>query len=569
MSAVETLRLQLERFELLLSVSRALASERDRDRLLERILLEAKRISCADGGTLYLRTEDDQLRFAIVRNDTLGMAFGGSAPAPDGLRSVPLFLRDGRPNDHNVASYAVHARRSVRIDDAYDARGFDFSGAKRMDAETGYRSKSFLTVPLIDSQGFVIGVLQLINAIDPETGEVASFLEDDQSILEALAAQAGVALENRILLDGQKALLESVIQMIAAAIDSKSPYTGGHCERVPELALGLVEAACEEKTGPFASFELDEEGWYELRIAAWLHDCGKVVTPVHVMDKATKLETIYDRIELIHARMSLRAKELEAEALRRAARGECTLEEAEAEVHRLRLAVLEDFRFLKQANVGAEFLDEQARAKIRAIAEPTVTLLEGLSPLITEDEVENLSISRGTLTEDERLVINGHMVDTIRMLESLPFPRSLRRVPEYAGGHHERMDGTGYPKGLYAGDMSIPARAMAIADVFEALTAQDRPYKKGKSLSETMRIMGFMKADNHLDPDLFDLFVRSGVYREYAERMLPPELIDDVDEEKLLAISPKPFTLPPKEERDTRWHDFLEAYRPFARRRRR
>jgi HD-GYP domain-containing protein (c-di-GMP phosphodiesterase class II) len=546
-------------------VSRALASERDRDRLLERILLEAKRITRADGGTLYLRTEDDQLRFAILRNDTLDIAFGGSAPAPEAFPSIPLFLPDGRPNVHNVATYAVHAQASVRVDDAYDARGFDFAGAKRMDAETGYRSKSFLTVPLTDSQGFVTGVLQVINAIEPESGEVLSFLEDDQAILEALAAQAGVALENQTLLDGQKALLESVIQMIASAIDSKSPYTGGHCERVPELALGLVKAACDETSGPFSEFQLDEEGWYELRIAAWLHDCGKVVTPVHVMDKATKLETICDRIELVHARFSLRAKELEAEALRRAARGECSLEEAEAEAEALRRALLEDFRSLKQANVGAEFLGDAARAEIESLTRPTVELLEGTSPLVTQDEAKNLSISRGTLTEDERLIINGHMVDTIRMLESLPFPRSLRRVPEYAGGHHERMDGTGYPKGIYAGDMSIPARAMAIADVFEALTAQDRPYKKGKSLSETMKIMGFMKADNHLDPELFDLFVRSGVYRAYAERMLPPELIDEVDEEKLLAIRPKPFELPPKSDRDRRWRDFLEEYRPLSR----
>lgn len=567
MNAVETLRIQLERFELLLSVSRALASERDRDRLLERILLEAKRISRADGGTLYLRTDDDQLRFAILRNDTLGIAFGGSAPPPEGFTSIPLFLPDGRPNLHNVATYAVHARRGVRIDDAYHAEGFDFTGAKRMDAETGYRSTSFATVPLIDSQGYVIGVLQLINAVDPETKAVLPFREDDQVILEALAAQAGVALENQLLLDGQKRLLESVIQMLASAIDSKSPYTGGHCERVPELVLSLVRAACEDDSGPFADFQLDDEGWYELRIAAWLHDCGKVVTPVHVMDKATKLETIFDRLELVHTRLSLRAAEIEAEAYKRAARGECTLEEAEAEAMRQRLALLEDYRFLEKANVGTEFLGEEAKAKIASFTAPKVKLLDGERTLLTEDEARNLSISRGTLTDEERLIINGHMVETIRMLEALPFPRGLRRVPEYAGGHHERMDGKGYPRGIYAGDMSIPARAMAIADVFEALTAQDRPYKKGKTLSETMRIMGSMKADNHLDPDLFDLFVRSGVYKQYAERMLPPELIDEVDEAALLAIRPKPFELPPKEVRDQRWRDFLEEYRQLLRRR--
>ena len=183
-------------------------------------------------------------------------------------------------------------------------------------------------------------------------------------------------------------------------------------------------------------------------------------------------------------------------------------------------------------------------------------------PLLSADEVKNLTISRGTLTQEERVVINGHMVQTINMLEALPFPRNLQRVPEYAAGHHEKMDGTGYPRGLFAGDMSVPARIMAIADVFEALTAQDRPYKSAKKLSETMRIMGFMKRDNHLDPYLFDLFVLSGVYREYAKRYLPPALVDDVDEAFLLAIAPKGYIVPEPELRQQRSKKFLPEYRP-------
>lgn len=564
MRAADDLISRLEHFELVLSLSRALASEKDRDRLLERIIFEAKRICRAEGGTLYLRTEDDELRFAIVVNDVLGIDFKSEEELPADFKPIPLSVRSA-PNERNVATYVVHAGKSVTIDDVYHAEGFDFSGAKSMDAATGYRTRSCLAIPLIDSQGYVLGVIQLINARDPESDRVIPFRESDRAVVEALAAQAGIALENQLLVDGQKALLESVIQMIAAAIDSKSPYTGGHCERVPELVLELVEAVCEDKSPPFADFELDEEGWYELRIAAWLHDCGKVVTPIHIMDKATKLETIYDRIGLVRTRLALHAKTLEASAYRLAALGEITLQEAERRARDERERLLEIQLFLETANIGSEHLDEGARMRILALAEEAVDIFGDETPLLTDDELKNLTIERGTLTEEERLIVNGHMVDTVRMLESLPFPRNLRRVPEYAAGHHERMDGRGYPRGIFAGDMSIPARAMAIADVFEALTAQDRPYKKGKTLSETMRIMGAMKVNNHLDPDLLNLFIRSGVYRRYAERCLPPELIDEVDEEAILRLEPKPFTLPPEDVRSARWSGFLEEYEALLR----
>src|SRR5690554_2216006 len=261
----------LEHFELVLSLARALASEKDRDRLLERIISEAKRICNAEGGTLYLRTEDDALRFVIVVNDVLGIELKREEELPPDFRAIPLYV-DGVPNERNVATYVVHSAESVAIDDVYNAEGFDFSGAKAMDASTGYRTRSCLAIPLIDSQGYVLGVIQLINAREPDGSEAIPFRESDRAVVEALAAQAGIALENQFLLDGQKALLESVIQMIATAIDSKSPYTGGHCERVPELVLELVEEVCKDNSPAFADFHLDEEGWYELRIAAWLHD---------------------------------------------------------------------------------------------------------------------------------------------------------------------------------------------------------------------------------------------------------------------------------------------------------
>ncbi|MCP4502258.1 MAG: GAF domain-containing protein [Deltaproteobacteria bacterium] len=554
----------LARYQRLLDVGLALGSEKNQDRLMERILVEAKEMCKADGGTLYLRTDDDKLSFSIMRTDSLNIQLGGTTGQAIHLPSVPLFNDDGEPNRKNVASYCVHLIQSVNIEDAYNARGFDFSGTRRFDEKNHYRSKSFLTIPMTNQDGRVIGVLQLLNAKN-ENGDVVPFSPDLQEMVEALASQAAVALDNQLLADGQRKLMEAFIKLIAAAIDDKSPYTGGHCRRVPLLTLMLAEAARDDVNGPFKVFQLEDDERYELKIAAWLHDCGKIITPTHVMDKATKLEAIYDRIHDVKARI---------EILRQDARILCLQTQldggergAAEKVRDATIAELdENWLFLETANIGGEFMSDEEKARVRTI-EQTQVCIDGIEgPLLDEDEAANLCISRGTLNDEERIIINGHMVQTIRMLESLPFPRSLQNVPEIAGGHHEKMDGTGYPKGVFAGDMSVLARTMAIADVFEALTAQDRPYKKGKPLSEAMRIMGFMKKDNHLDADLFNLFVTSGVYRKYATDYLPVELIDDVDEAALLAIEPKPFVSPERHKRDERKRDFLDEYRTLVRR---
>jgi HD-GYP domain-containing protein (c-di-GMP phosphodiesterase class II) len=565
----ETTRERLRRATLLHRTGLALSSERNRDRLLETILVEAQGVCHADGGTLYLRNERDELCFAILRNDSLGLRLGGTTGKAVDLPPIPTVdAKSGQPNHANVASFAANVKQSVNIRDAYDAPGFDFTGTRAFDQHHRYRSQSFLTIPLQNNEGLVLGVLQLINARRSATNEVLPFRHEDQLIVEAFASQAGIAIDNRNLLDGQRELLESFIMMIAGAIDAKSPYTGGHCERVPVLTEMLTRSLCEATSGPFAGFSLNEEEWYELRIAAWLHDCGKVVTPTHLMDKATKLERIYDRVQAVRTRFELLARDARI-AFLEAADGRPAEERALLEsAHRAHLAELEaELALIERSNVGGEFLSPDEQATIRSIGARTYSERGRRVPLLSSDEVENLCISRGTLTREERIIINGHMVQTVRMLEAMPFPRHLRRVPEYAGGHHERMDGRGYPKGLFAGDMSIPARVLAIADVFEALTATDRPYKAGKKLSETMRIMANMKRENHLDPDLLDHFVKSGVYRKYAERYLSPELIDGVDETALLETRPKPFELLPEEQRRARFLDFLPEYRPTGQRR--
>ncbi len=557
---------KLRRLELLLRVGVALSAETDTNRLLETILLEAKELTRADGGTLYLRQDEDSLHFAIMRTDSLGIAIGGTTGRPSTLPPIPLRDPDtGAPNNRHIASYAALRKQSVNIPNAYDTTRFDFSGTKAFDNRNGYRSVSFLTIPMLDANGRVAGVLQLINSRDAKTGEVVPFDDLDQQTVEVLASQAGVSLQNKLLRDAQRDLLESFIKMIASAIDAKSDYTGGHCERVPVIAEMLTRAACDVKTGPFADFSLSELEWYELHIACWLHDCGKVVTPVHVMDKSKKLETINDRIDTVRARFEVLLRDARLRAYDREKAGEdaaTVTSELEEETAALR----DDLAFLEKTNFGGEFLPREGQERIKRIAERSLEMGGERVPLLTAEEVQNLSISRGTLTEKERLVINAHMVHTVNILNALPFPPQLRRVPEYATGHHEKMDGSGYPRGLYAGDMSVPARIMAVADVFEALTAMDRPYKQPKKLSEVMFIMGKMKEQHHLDPEVFDLFITSGVYRKYAQANLPPELVDSVDEQKLLAIKPPSLNLPPEHERKLRMKSVLPEYREWERR---
>jgi len=526
------------RFEQLNEIGAALSHERDIDKLLENILLAAKAITHADGGTLYRVTEDGlSLRFEIVRNDSLGIAMGGTSGNPIPFPPLPLRTDSGEENNSMVAAYAAIHQETVNIADAYEAAGFDFSGTRKFDERTGYRSQSFLTVPMKNHENAVIGVLQLINSIDRESGQVVPFPAADQRLAESLASQAAIALTNRQLISQLEKLFESFIQLINVAIDEKSPYTGGHCERVPVLTMMLAEAVNETKAGPLADFSMSDKDRYELKIAGLLHDCGKVTTPVHVVDKSTKLQTLYDRIHLVDTRFEVLKRDAEIAMLRaqlalrpqQNAPAETKLEEdlrAQIRQHD------EDRAFLRHANIGGEAMTVADQERVMQIGTgDTWVSVDGTQQnFLTADELENLMIRAGTLTQPERETINYHIVATIKMLEQLPWPKHLTKVPEYAGGHHERMDGKGYPKGLTRNEMSVQARVMGIADIFEALTARDRPYKRGKTLSESLEILGKFKLNGHIDPDLFDVFVQQKVYLKYAEKFLDPEQIDEVDE---------------------------------------
>ncbi len=560
----------------------SMAAEQSSDKLMEMVLLGAKDMTNADGCSLYVINKDDKLEFKIFRNDSLGIGFGGTMGDKKAFQDIPLYREDGSQNESNVVSYAVHAEKTINVDDVEMSEQFDFTGPRSFDVAANYKTKSILTVPLKPRGGSVIGALQIVNARDKNTGQFIAFSTEVQPFVEALAAQAATSLYNRHLLEAQENLMDALILLIAEAIDSKSPYTGGHCERVPVLAMKLAEKASKESAGSYADFSFKtHDEWREFEIGAWLHDCGKIVTPEYVVDKASKLETIYNRIHEIRTRFEVLLRDARIDSLQAIVEGD-DRDDAEARYETRKQALVDDFSFVAECNIGGEFMGDDDIARLKQIAEtvwqrnfdiklglaheealrfsdaPDAPCPEKLlddkpyhiiprtrhddtkmaergfkidipDDLYNQGEVYNLSIRRGTLTAEERYKINEHIVQSIIMLEQLPLPRHLQRVPEYAGTHHETMIGTGYPRKLTADELSIPARIMAIADIFEALTASDRPYKKSKTLSEAIKILSFFKKDQHIDGDLFDLFLTSGIYKEYAEMFLKPEQIDEVD----------------------------------------
>ena len=522
------------------AIGLALSKEKDMEKLLEMILLEAKRISNADGGTLYMMTDNQRLKFSIMITDSLNIHMGGTSGKEIPFYPVKLYMDDGKPNKTMIAANAGLTGDTINIPDAYKAKGFDFSGTKAFDEKTGYLSKSFLTVPLKNHEDEIIGVLQLLNAQDIKTKKVIPFSDNVQKSVEALSSQAAVAITNKNLIKDLEVLFESFIKLIASAIDAKSPYTGGHCSRVPEITMMLAESVNDINDGPFAGIQFTDKEMYELKIAAWLHDCGKVATPEAVVDKGTKLETIYDRIHTVATRFEVLKRDEEIKYLKKQLKiqkddslVENQKKDALKKARTLYLKRIkqqdDDKAFIEESNVGGEFMSQDRKDRVNKIASYRWKDNGSLKPFFSEDEIYNLCISRGTLTPEERKIINDHIVVTIDMLEQLPYPKHLRNVPEFAGGHHEKLDGTGYPKGLNHSEMSVQAKIMAIADIFEALTARDRPYKKGKTLSQAMRILGFMKNDAHIDTELFEVFVKEKIYLKYAEEFLDPEQIDEVE----------------------------------------
>jgi HD-GYP domain-containing protein (c-di-GMP phosphodiesterase class II) len=513
----------------LTDIGTALSSEKNHARLLELILMKAKELTHSDGGTLYINKEDKHLHFEIVSTESLNIHFGGSTGQPIPFEPLPLYNEMGGPNLHMVSTWAVHNNKAIKIDDAYEVEQFDFSGTIAFDKLTGYRSQSFLTVPMTNHLNEVIGVLQLINARDRKANQVIKFSALDQQVVESLASQAAVIMTNRSLINAQKALFDALIKLIADSIDEKSPYTAGHCRRVPVITRLLADAVCNITKGPLKDFKMTDEEKYELDVAAWLHDCGKITTPVQVVDKATKLEAIVDRINWVDTRFEILRRDAMLQALYRQGLDPTKLSD-DQELQDMLNALKEERAYLHLCNQGAEQISADEIARIEEISNRHWHTFAGeQAHLLNEEEVDNLKIGRGTLSKSDRDIINHHVSVTIKLLESLPYPKGLQRVPLIAGCHHEKVNGTGYPRGLTRDEMPIEARILAIADVFEALTASDRPYKKAIPLSQALRILGQMKLEGHIDPDLFDVFMHSKSYLAYAKNYLDKELIDEFD----------------------------------------
>ncbi len=524
----EFLEKQIDQIRRLNQIGTALSAEKNLDKLLEMIVDEARKFTNADGGTLYIMSDDEEeLHFAIVQNTSLNVRMGGTGGKIT-WPSVRLKNLDGKSNHANVSAYAAITGQVVNISDVYHAEGFNFEGTRRFDAETGYRSKSMLVVPMRNHENDIIGVLQLLNAqIEGET-EVISFSIENQKMTESLASQAAVAISNSRLIHDLENLLESFIRTIATAIDEKSPYTGGHVRRVSELTMAIADKINRSAEGPYGGISFDEDELKELRISAWLHDVGKITTPEYVVDKGKKLETIYNRMEALKERFEILRRDSEIEKLKNGntKRNRNGVEKTIDTAAKEEMDLDADYEFLTDINTGTKLMDEKMLDRLKNIAGRKWNLGGDLLNLLSDDEVYNLSIPIGTLTDKEKEIIKNHVTVTHKMLCQLPFPKKLRHVSYYASSHHERMDGAGYPFGLRGNEIPLQARIIALADVFDALTAKDRPYKKEKTLSEAIKIMGYMVKDNHIDKDLFELFIKERIHLDYARKELTPNQID-------------------------------------------
>ena len=499
----------------------ALSCIKDINRLLEMIVLEARVMSNADAGTLYITDKENKhLNFKIMQNDTMNVRMGGTSGVEIDLPSVPLY-RDGKPNHSNVSSHVAVSGEIVNIPDVYETEGFDFTGPKKYDATTGYRSKSMLVIPLRNHENDIIGVLQLLNAKNPETGEIIGFSNEYVDEIASLASQAAVALTNTQLIQDLKNLFYAFIKSIATAIDEKSPYTGGHINRVVDLSMMIAEKINETKSPPFKDITFNDNEMEEIRIAAWMHDVGKITTPEYVIDKRTKLQTIFDRINLIETRFNLIAKIFENEYLAKKldliqkGSGDEEIKRLDSELSEKLDGLDGDLQVIRACNLPGEFLTDENAKRIKDIAARKYLTPDGEHAYITGEELENLLVRKGSLTDMERRIIENHAAFTYKILTHLPFPRKLTNVPEYASGHHEKLDGSGYPRALTAENMPLQSRIIAVADIFEALTAKDRPYKKPMLLSQSLDIMNKMKNDNHIDSDIYSLFIENRLYEKY------------------------------------------------------
>ena len=498
-------------------IGRALSGVQDLNTLLEMIVDQARNFTNADAGTLYI-VEDNTLRFQIVQNDSLKIRMGGKSG--ESIPFPPVELKES-----NVSAFVALKGVSVNIPDVYDTELFDFTGPKKFDQSTGYRSKSMLVVPMRNHENDIIGVLQLLNATNPISNEVIAFSQDYENLSESLASQAAVSITNAKLIANMTELFEAFVKVMATAIDEKSPVTGGHIRRVADLTLTMAEVIHDIDEGHFKDKTFSPDQMYELRIAAYMHDIGKVTSPVEIVEKAKKLQTIFDRIQYVRLRMAyiiqkikLEGQEAKIKILQNGSSPE-KLNSIEKETLEKLMEIEEIQRFINKCNEPGEFLDDEILVRLKEVSEKTYIDDAGeQQPFLTADELVNLSIRRGSITEKERQKMQGHAAVTLKMLKQIPFTKKLKNIPDFAGAHHEFLNGKGYPLGLKGDEISFEGRLMAVTDIAEALTASDRPYKKAMPLETVYRILRSMVEGGELDPNLVELFIEKEVYKIYQKK---------------------------------------------------
>ncbi len=502
----------------LFELSIALLSEKNLYVLLEKIVTVAREFTGADAGSLYLKNNDkDRLEFKIVQTGSLNIYIGSSECEKD-WRPVKLHHDDGSENFRNVSSVSALTGRIIIIDDCYNTPDYDFTGTREFDLHNHYRTRSMIVIPLKDFDGEVIGVLQLINKVDPHTKKVITFGDFDRESSVALASQATVAIINTKLFQELEKFLEKFIQSIGEAVDAKSPYTGNHVKKVATLVKMILEEINEDHV-LFRGVSYSKDKIDLMEIAAWLHDIGKIAVPDHIMDKATKLQLLFDKIELIAERFEIIKRDLKIALLEH---------HISLDFYNYEIAKLDnDLLFLRESNSGDTFMSSDKIERIIKISQIKYKLGNNEVHLLRADDIKNLSIIRGTLTDEERTIIMNHAKMTTKILKSIPFPKKFIEAKHVASNHHEKLNGKGYPQGLNANKLNLDDRILAIADVFEALSSADRPYKQPKKLSEIFKILSFMVKDGDIDGDLVKFIFKSKIYLKYAKQEMLPAQIDE------------------------------------------
>lgn len=522
---------QTKHIQSLTRIGESLSSVTDLNRIFDLILEEAINFTSADAATIYSVSADKKfLDFVIVYNKTLGLRMGGTHN-PITWPSIPLYDEHGAPRLMHIATNVYHKKRLLCFEDVYDTTDYDITGTKKMDASNNYRSKSMLTIPLKNHEDEVLGVLQIINATD-RPGHVIPFENEHIIMLKSLASQAAIAMSNRKLINDLEALLMQFMQAIAKGIERKSKYSSTHITRVAMLTDMIAGRINEETEGKFKKVHFNANELKELSMAGLMHDVGKIITPEYVMDKATKLETIIDRIKIVELRFELFKKALSFynckyghDKLMQAVKSWYP-DDKPSDLAELLKQLDNDKDFLEKINIGGEFLPDTSVDRIKRISNMTLDIDGEIWQLLDENEIYNLQIRRGTLTFEEKKKMDEHVQVTWEMLSQLDFPNKYKNVALYAASHHEKLNGKGHPFGFKAEQLPLQSRILAVADIYEALTSTDRPYKKAKTLSESLKIMAFCVKDGDLDGDLLDFFIDSGLYLDFAQQHMLPEQID-------------------------------------------